>query len=255
MSVLSVLDRVFVSNDWESRYNMANLFAPTRIGSDHNSLIVDIGDRVLATPKPFRFDPSWLLQDGFKEWVLERWPQRYKHNILDHWHVVSSRVRRLIKGWGRNFDSDIKKKKKELLVQIQSLDGVADSNGLSKQEWAVRYDLENQLQQILHVEAVYWQKRSGEKWLLEGDSNTSYFQKCANGRRRKHIIQALEWEGEVISEAEKLKAHVIEYYKKLFGKEETSNIHLHEDSWGVDQRLSEEDNAELTKPFTLEELD
>ena len=58
MSVLSVLDRVFVSNNWESRYNMANLFALTRIGSDHNPLIVDTGDRVLVAPKPFRFDPS-----------------------------------------------------------------------------------------------------------------------------------------------------------------------------------------------------
>jgi hypothetical protein len=34
----------------------------------------------------------------------------------------------------------------------------------------------------------------GVKWILEGDSNTTYFHRLANGRRRKCMIEFLETE-------------------------------------------------------------
>jgi hypothetical protein len=39
--------------------------------------------------------------------------------------------------------------------------------------------------QIYEEEELYWFSRSSEKWLLEGDNNTAYFHRVANGRRRK----------------------------------------------------------------------
>jgi hypothetical protein len=139
-------------------------------------------------------------------------------------------------------------------VQIQNLDSKDDVGGLCEQEWGSRYALERELQQIYHMEAIYWQKKSGEKWLL-GDSNTSFFYKCANGRRRKHIIKSLEWEEEIISDQAMLKQHITEYYKNLFAREEVVNIHLHENMWDEEHRLYEDDNVELPKAFSLEELD
>jgi len=45
-------------------------------------------------------------------------------------------------------------------------------------------------------EEIQWQRRGGEKWILAGDSNFSYFHKCANGRRRKMSITMLEVDGQ-----------------------------------------------------------
>jgi hypothetical protein len=35
-------------------------------------------------------------------------------------------------------------------------------------------------------EELYWFKRAPEKWLHEGDNNTEYFHRIANGRKRKN---------------------------------------------------------------------
>ena len=62
-----------------------------------------------------------------------------------------------------------------------------------------------------------WQVRGGERWLLEGDTNTAYFHGIANGRKRKCMIKSLEDRGVMISEPEALQAHITDYYKRLFG--------------------------------------
>jgi hypothetical protein len=111
------------------------------------------------------------------------------------------------------------------------------------------------LQEIYTAEEIYWQKRGGEKWILHGDSNTALFHKCANGKKRKTAIKSLEEGGRVINDPEELRQHIDSYYKKLFGREQTEDIHLMEDVWQEHQKVSIEENEELIKPFTWEELD
>ena len=98
-------------------------------------------------------------------------------------------------------------------------------------------------------------KAWGVKWLLEGDSNTAFFHKSANGRKRKSIIHSLEDEGVSFSEQAELREHITQYYKKLFGKEEIADIHLNCGIWSNQQKITPEENDRLTEPFTLEEVD
>jgi hypothetical protein len=110
------------------------------------------------------------------------------------------------------------------------------------------------LQQILLDEEVYWQRRGGEKWILEGDSNTSFFHKCANGRRRKMRISTFEHGDITIVDPKQLREHVTEYYKSLFGRAETVDIHLVANMWNLEHQTSQDENEWLTRPFTLNEL-
>jgi hypothetical protein len=41
--------------------------------------------------------------------------------------------------------------------------------------WQERYQVEDWLEQIYQREEVYWQQRSVERWILEGDANTAFF--------------------------------------------------------------------------------
>jgi hypothetical protein len=131
-----------------------------------------------------------------------------------------------MKGWGANFESDMRKHKHHLLLTLGNMDLEANSGGLSEQQWKIRYSLENELQAIYTAEEIYWQKHGGVKWLLEGDSNTAFFHKSANGRKRKSIIHSLEEGGVTLTKNAELREHITEYYKKLFGREETTDIHL-----------------------------
>jgi len=167
-----VLDRVLVSGKWEEIFPLTTVQVITRIGSDHNPLLVDIGENAIHRTKIFRFEPSWLNQESFRDWVLQKWPRRTDQYIVDHWHKVSSCLRRAMKGWGANVGSEQRKSKQNLLLNIKYLDEEVEKKDLSKEEWAKRYALEDRLMDIYKEEDVFWQKRGGEQWLLEGDANT-----------------------------------------------------------------------------------
>jgi len=120
---------------------------------------------------------------------------------------------------------------------------------LARIEWTERYELEKSLQQILADEEIQWQRRGGEKWILAGDSNFSYFHKCANGRRRKLQITMLEVDGQETVDPQCLRTHITDYYKMLFGSVEVADMHLDADLWPTSQQIQETDNEFLTRPF------
>ena len=152
-----MLDRVFVSIPWEYHYNLVTVYSATRVGSGHHALVVSL---VEEAPKPcrhFRFDPIWLTHEDFKCWVIGKWPLRFKMNCLDHWHVVSHKMRSVMKGCSANFESGMRKHKHQLLLRLERLlDLEADINGLSSQQWRERYAVEKELQHIYSVEEIYW---------------------------------------------------------------------------------------------------
>jgi hypothetical protein len=58
------------------------------------------------------------------------------------WQGKSAGLRRFLKGWSANLGRDKRKEKEVILRQIQELDGRADSSGLSEEDWALRYHME-----------------------------------------------------------------------------------------------------------------
>jgi hypothetical protein len=66
---------------------------------------------------------------------------------------------------------------------------------------------------------------------MEGDANTTFFHSCANGRRRKTRICSLYTGNGTIFVQKELKAHVVEFYKQLFGSFCHSGVHLSNSFW------------------------
>lgn len=68
------------------------------------------------------------------------------------------------------------------------------------------------------------------------------------------MITTLENEGAEISDQEGIQRVICDFYKQLFGKQNNRKVCLRGDAWANRGRLSEEDNWELTRPFTEEEV-
>jgi hypothetical protein len=100
--------------------------------------------------------------------------------------------------------------------RIALLDDWSEERELSQVEWEERYVLENTINQMLIEEEMQWQRRGGEKWLLAGDSNSSYFHKCANGRRRKMHISMLEVDGQEMVEPHSLRVHISQIFIRAY---------------------------------------
>jgi endonuclease/exonuclease/phosphatase family metal-dependent hydrolase len=62
--IRSVLDRVFVSPSWETLFPLCSLTAVTRVGSDHNPLLLDDDEQGIRRPARFFFQSWWLRVVG-----------------------------------------------------------------------------------------------------------------------------------------------------------------------------------------------
>jgi hypothetical protein len=127
----------------------------------------------------------------------------------------------------------------ELKKQISQMDEKAERGELDVSGWEERYKLEDDLAQLYKQEELYWQRRGGVKWILEGDANTGFFHSVANGRRRKCMIEFLDTERD--------------FYKTLFGREERGSVRLGSSTWRDKGRLNSEQKENLIRTFSMEE--
>lgn len=84
---MCVLDRILVSNDWEDKFNLSHVHTIVRIDFDHNKLLLDTDWLSVRPHYHFRFNASYLQHEGFVEWIIKKWPARFKKYSLDHWHL------------------------------------------------------------------------------------------------------------------------------------------------------------------------
>jgi hypothetical protein len=76
----------------------------------------------------------------------------------------------------------------------------------------------------------------------------------ANQRKRKKCIISLEEDGVTYSDNNSILTHAMFYYKRLFGKEERSNVKLGDDFWEEEEKVSMEENQIMEFEFTEEEI-
>ena len=107
---------------------------------------------------------------------------------------------------------------------------------------------------LLREEELRWYQRSKAQFILEGDVNTRYFHSLANGRHRKKLIHSLVQEEGTIEGHEQLKTYITKYYKNLFGEPEVDNFSLDEIQTNDIPQVSDEENAHLTAPCSVEEV-
>jgi hypothetical protein len=80
--------------------------------------------------------------------------------------------------------------------------------------------IQTELWRVLEEEEIYWHKRSNHNWLLQGDNNTEYFHRFANGKKRKNMIFQIERGDEILHSEKEILAHASDYYRNLFGRAE-----------------------------------
>ncbi|KAE8809300.1 hypothetical protein D1007_14083 [Hordeum vulgare] len=159
-----------------------------------------------------------------------------------------------MKGWGANLGADLRARKGALLGQIKTLDDLADGPGLSPDDWTRRYSLDAELMGIFRSEELFWKRRGGQNCLLKGDANTAYFQAIANDLRRKYVIPFLRDGDDLLENPEDISSHIYSFYRELFSTDLRGGSSLREDFWPLADQVSDVENAELTLPFSSEEV-
>ena len=136
---------------------------------------------------------------------------------------------------------------------MDSLDKKTETCILSPQEVDLKQYLKTRLAEMLSEEEIKWYQRAKVKELLEGDSNTKYFQLIANGKHRKTRIYKLQDGNHIVSGDDELKKYITTYYKGLFGPSD-NNFNLDETRTYDIPQLTDVENEILTSEFTEAEV-
>ena len=147
---------------------------------------------------------------------------------IQRWNFKIRAARQFLTGWAKYTSGIYKKEKLRLSTIIADLDKIAETRTLSQHEIDIKNQSNEQMARLLREEELKWYRRSGAQFILEGDSNTRYFQLVANGRHRKKCIFSLEQDEGRIEGQEELKRYITKYYKSLFGAPDEGNFSLDE---------------------------
>jgi hypothetical protein len=235
---------------------LAKVEARDRNISDHTPLVVSTGASTHQSGfRPFRFERGWLLKEGFYDMVANIWRSEYSGSSpLQRWQYKIRRLRQHLRGWASNLVGSYKKEKNTLLALLQDLDKKAEIDRLSDHEIDLKHYLKERLVLLLREEEIKWYERAKVKTLLEGDANTRFFHLVANGKHRKQLIYRLEDDNGVAVSSDRLKCHITNYYKNLFGFPKQIEITSMEDQIHGIPQVSDEENEILIADFTENEV-
>ena len=71
--IICVLDRVFMSAEWEALFPLCSLAVETIVGSDHSPLLLSSGEELKKRSPRFFFEKAWLERPDFVEIFTHKW--------------------------------------------------------------------------------------------------------------------------------------------------------------------------------------
>jgi hypothetical protein len=252
---LEKLDKILMNDKWETIFPLSNVRKIPRYMSDHNPMLLGTNTGKIKKTKGFCFETSWIKHADFLPKMKEIWEeQAVTDSVVDNWHIKLNRVKKFLKGWGLNLKGQTRRYKLMLQKELDVLEQKEEENMLSPDLLDRKTFIQTELMRLLEEEELYWHKRSNTNWLLKGDNNTDYFHKKANGKKRRSIIFNLDRDGECMNKDEEMIKHATEYYKNLFGPSDSPTFSLDPDCWEQDEKVNNEENESLIRPFSEEEI-
>ncbi|XP_010513759.1 PREDICTED: uncharacterized protein LOC104789811 [Camelina sativa] len=163
-------------------------------------------------------------------------------------------LQKTLKRWNRKVFGDIQKRKEGLMREIKlvqdSLDHTQSDDLLNKEEGLLK-----EFEAVLEQEETLWFQKSREKWIVDGDRNTTFFHTSTIIRRRRNKIEMLKDDtGCWILDAGELEKLALAYYQRLYSLEDLDAV---VPALPMERfiPLSYDEKIRLNKPFTKEEVE
>ncbi|KAJ9688894.1 hypothetical protein PVL29_014511 [Vitis rotundifolia] len=246
------LDRFLYSNEWGQLYPQALQETLPRRTSDHWPIVLDTNPFKWG-PTPFRFENMWLQHPSFKE-NFRNWWSGFQGNGWEG-HKFMKRlqfVKANLKEWNKVSFGELNERKKSILSDLANFDAIEQVGGLTPNLLVQRALRKGELEELVLREEIHWRQKVRVKWGKEGDCNSKFFHKVANGRRNRKFIKMLENErGLVLNNAESITEEILLYFEKLYASPTRESWSIEGLDWSP---ISEESAGRLDSPFTEEEI-
>ncbi|KAL9672487.1 hypothetical protein QQ045_028738 [Rhodiola kirilowii] len=154
--------------------------------------------------------------------------------------------------WGRSTFGSVRRKVNDLKTSIHEV------REKPRKEESIRFEanLEDELDEWLEREELWWRQRSRVEWLQHEDRNTAYFhEKPSQRRRRNHIDRIKDQAGEFCEAETQIASIITNYFQEIF----LSQVDVLGERWSrefeiIPKVVTEEMNEALNAPFTEGEV-
>lgn len=248
---MSRIDRVLVSENWESTWGTSSLWVLPRDVSDYCQLLLKAGGLdwglnrfglIIIGLETGGSKRWWRIVGGLKEreggwvWCLKNKLKRLKGDLTR---------------WSKVYEG-LEVRLDRLKEDIEELDVKGELGLLTPEEVESRKWKFDELWKLLKSREASLVQRARSKWLKEGDANSKYFHRSVKLRAQCNSIRALKVEGVWVQTPEEVNGAVVEYFKKQVA---TTNWERPKLDGVVFEKLSESKNRGLIAPFSMEEIE
>ncbi|XP_042972967.1 uncharacterized protein LOC122304769 [Carya illinoinensis] len=215
------LDRALGNLELTLNFSECRIQALAAQSSDHSPLVMHLkqgGRRYISNgngkERIFRYEASWKMHEDCNTIVTNCWsPQLHQRGLHMWWSQQCLRKCKegLVK-WSNTILIQQRKVIQSKLAQLAILQ--EDNTGADNS--TIR-ELQRELDKLLEEENVKWKQRAKQAWLKNGDSNSKFFHRCANQRRKTNEINCLVREdGSLSRDLEEISECFGNYYQSLF---------------------------------------
>jgi hypothetical protein len=213
------LDRVVANGEWCAFFTNIDVAVLANRSSDHHPLLINYmkeAGTIRRKNNLFRVEDSWKAHPDYRDTVKQIWVARRRRrdpmdNIVGKLNASKGPIKRWVRKKVQATEELIRKKTSDL-EKLQQEDGKVDLR--------VEKELKDEIHSLLEQEESKWKQRAKEEWLRNGDRNTKYFHACANQRKRRNTITAIQdVDGQEFTSLEGIERAFINYYQKLFTSE------------------------------------
>ncbi|KAL5564766.1 hypothetical protein UlMin_027930 [Ulmus minor] len=225
-------------------------------GSDHRPLLIEVlkDGEASSLGRPlrrgrFHFEEAWADEPECRDTILKHWREQTAGNldeVANKLHLCASDLLRWNLEKFRWLREEIKKK----TTAFNQAD-----RALSCANWRTHQRLERELEALKYKEERYWQQRSKDMWLKNGDRNSKFFHRKASARKAKNSIDGLFDSNMKWCEDKVGIAHIVEnYFTNLFSLSSPHSLAMDAVLNSLDAKVSPAMNELLDCRFDAEDV-
>ena len=156
-----------------------------------------------------------------------------------------------LKMWNKETLGNVSVRKDAALEKLNYWDSLKRLGSLSEEDRNSQQIARDEFSHCAILEEISWRQKSRALWLKKGDSNTKFFHRMANARRKGNFISSMTVKGVRLDKEEELKESIGSFFKSLF---EESRVRRPNVESGLFKTLDSLDNEILEGQFSEKEV-
>jgi hypothetical protein len=209
--------------------------------------------------RPFRFEKLWIEHPTFKEHINQWWQEDLRDQGTRMFKLYKrlKYIKHKLKEWNKEIFGNINQEKKNIDNIMRTLQKLCIDEGYTKDHKREEIQMTQEWEARCQQEEILWRQKSRIRWLMEGERNTKFFHRITIARRTHNkILKNRDHNGIERESHKEIENTLVNHFQRITQEpnqgitEPIQRITQH-----IPRLVTEEQNINLNKPITKEEID